>query len=337
MSEVERIDTFKQLNVLSDPRRLSILRLLMAKPATISQLGRLLGEHPAWVRHHVKKLELIGLVELGSTQISGGYVEKYYRPKARAFILHEMILPESPETETLILIGSHDLALNKLTKRLRKKIDLNLLTLPMGSLDGLVALRQGIAHLSSCHLIDIDSGEYNLPYIRYFFPDRAVILVTLAHREQGLLVSPGNPHQIQGLEDLVKDEITFINRNQGSGTRLWLEKQLAKSGIPTESIPYHQQVAHTHTTVAEAVITGQADVGLGLKAAARESGLDFIPLFRERYDLIIPEELYQNHYFQTLLNELNGKVFRDIAASLGGYETAHSGDLIFPQDNFNHN
>ncbi len=219
MNDLEYIKSLEQIKLLSDPRRLAILRLLMVEPATLTHLGRILGEHPAWVRHHLKQLEDAGLVEMVTSQVSGGFVEKYYQARARAFIFQEIILPDASRAESVVLMGSHDLALNLLAERLQGSAGLNLLALPVGSLEGLVALRQGLAHLTGCHLLDAESGEYNRTFIRHFFPDREMAAVTLAHRVQGLMVAPGNPKGIRGLGDLGGGDLTLINRNRGSGTR----------------------------------------------------------------------------------------------------------------------
>ena len=222
------MDTFKvlqdleQVKTLSDPRRLAILRLLMSGPATLTQLGRSLGEHPAWVRHHIKKLEESGLVEISSTQITGGFVEKYYSAKANALLIQEMILPQSPQISTVVLMGSHDIALERLSRHLaQKQVGVNLLVLPVGSLDGLVALRQGLAHLTGCHLLDPENGDYNRPYVRHIFPDRDISMVTVAEREQGLILPPGNPLEIYKIEDLIRPDVRlpteYVDQEPGSG------------------------------------------------------------------------------------------------------------------------
>ena len=330
MTEIEQIKDFEQIKIISDPHRLAILRLLMAGPATLTQLGRVMGEHPAWIRHHLKQLESAGLVEMKTAQVSGGFVEKYYGAKARAFYFQEMILPETSGKKIIVMLGSHDLALNLLAQRSIDNSGLQLIIQPVGSLDGLVALRQGIAQMSGCHLLDVQSGEYNLPFIRHLFPDRPVVLVTLAHREQGLLVAPGNPHQIRGLEDLARQDVTLVNRNRGSGTRLWLDKQLEKMDITPERVRGYNQEAHTHTAVAMAIQYGRADAGLGLYAAARLARLDFIPLFQERYDLALPEAEYQAAGMQSLLDYLQSRHFRSLVDGLGGYDTHHTGEELRP-------
>ena len=333
MDDIGYVKNFEQLKILSDPRRLSILRLLMAASATLSQLGQVLGEHPARVRHHLKQLERAGLIELTETRMVRGFVEKYYRATARAFIFNEIILPQNPVPgkESIVLLGSHDIALGLLTERLQNyKGSAEILALAVGSLEGLVALRQGTGQIAGCHLLDIESGEYNLPYVRHFFPDRPVVLVTLAHREQGLLVVPGNPHRIRGLEDLARPDLILINRNPGSGTRLWLDRQLTRSGISYQQVRGYIQETRTHTGVAQAILQGKADVGLGIQAAASQFGLDFIPLFQERYDLVIPREQVESQRLQPLLNHLQSGEFRRAMDGLGGYDTAHTGDRLIP-------
>jgi len=323
MQPIEKVHSLNQIKILADARRLAILRRLMDRPATQTQLGQALGEHPAWIRYHLKQLEQAGLVEMVSAQISGGYVEKYYQSTARAFILQQAILPEPARRDALVLIGSDDIALGRLAQ---DQAEMELLVLPVGSLDGLIALRQGLAHLSSCHLLDSQSGEYNLPYVRHLFPGRFMKLVTLAHREQGLMLAPGNPRRIRGLPDLARNDVTFINRNPGSGTRLWLDLQLDRLGLAHEFIRGYTREARTHTEIAQAIAQEQADAGLGLAAAARQLGLDFIPLFQERFDLVMAAENIQEPGYRYLMEALNSGAFRRMAESLGGYNTTHTGE-----------
>jgi putative molybdopterin biosynthesis protein len=323
MDSVKTLNTFEQIKLLSDPRRLAILRLLMAGPATLTNLGQALGEHPAWVRHHVKKLEETGLVEVSEVKITSGVTEKFYRSRAGAFLIQEMVLPKDTNRPTVIFSGSHDLAIERLAGQLSPHI--NMLTLSVGSLDGLVALRQGFCHFSGCHLLDT-GGEYNAPFVRRFFPDRQMTLLTLAHREQGLMLAPGNPKQIRGLADLARPGIVIVNRQRGSGTRLWLDNELHRLGIPTGRIRGYDREVRLHTECACIVRTGEADAAIGLRAAAHQAGLDFIPLFHERYDLVFPQE--QEISLKPLFDSLQTGVFRHSVAGLRGYDTTHMGELI---------
>lgn len=327
MEPIQRVQDFERLKTLADPRRLAILRLLMAKPANLTGLGQILDEHPARVRHHLKQLESAGLVELDSTRVVRGFVEKYYRAKARAFYLQELITPDTGARKSLVVLGSHDLALELLNERLPS---VDILTYPVGSLDGLLALRQGTAHIAGCHLLDAQSGEYNLPFVRHIFPDRVVNLVTLAHRLQGLIIQPGNPRQIHSLEDLLQKDVSFVNRNRGSGTRVWLDRRLDALNLPHERIVGYKNEVYTHTRVGEMVANGKANVGLGIQAVAQQYELDFVPLFQERYDLAIPVENLADRNIQPLLDYLQSGDYRRTVLPLAGYETEHSGELLVP-------
>ena len=323
MFPIQPLRSFQQLKLLADPRRLAILRQLMSGPASLTLLGKALGEHPAWVRHHLKQLEAAGLVELVETRVQSGVVEKFYRACASGFLIQELILPENQARPTIVFSGSHDLAVEHLAHQLAKYLDV--LSLPVGSLDGLVALRQNLCNLSGAHLLD-PSGEYNLPFIRHFFPDRAMQVVTLAHREQGLMTAPGNPKTIRSLTDLARAGVTFINRNPGSGTRLWLDSQLLAQGIPSDSIHGFENSVSTHTECARLVQTGKADVALGLRAAAHQFGLDFVPLFHERYDIVFSKD--QSTTLAPLLDTIQTSAFRRGIEALTGYETTHTGEQI---------
>jgi putative molybdopterin biosynthesis protein len=322
MEKVETLHAFEQIKLLSDSRRLQILRLLMASPASLTQLARTLGQSPAWVRHHVLALESANLIELSEIRTTGKIVEKFYRAKAGAFLLQELILPEG-DKPAIVFSGSHDLALEQISEQIADH--LTLLTLPVGSLDGLVNLRQGLCQISGAHLLD-KSGEYNAPFVRHLFPDRTMDLVTLAYRTQGLMLAPGNPKGVRSASDLTQTGLRFINRNPGSGTRLWLDRELERLGVPPEQIEGYEHVVNTHTECARAIAEGQADAALGLQASARQYNLDFIPLFEERYDLVLPRE--QEDALSPLLEHIQTAAFRRNLNTLTGYNTAHSGEQI---------
>jgi len=323
MRSIQQLQTLDQLKCLADPRRLRILRLLMTAPATLTMLGKTLGESPAWVRHHLVQLEAAGLVDLSETRINGRALEKYYRACTDGYLLQQMILPEDSSRSTVVFSGSHDLAVEMLAEYLSPH--LNLLTLPVGSLDGLVTLRQNLSQVAGCHLLDA-SGEFNIPFVNRFFPDRDMYVITLAYREQGLLTTAGNPKSIRGLSDLARGDIRFINRNPGSGTRLWLDHQLHTLDISPESIPGYANNVSTHTECARLVWNGSVDAALALRASANMFGLGFIPLFHERYDLVFPREM--SPHLAPLLDTLQTSRFRHQMDALAGYETAHTGESI---------
>jgi putative molybdopterin biosynthesis protein len=197
--------------------------------------------------------------------------------------------------------------------------------LPVGSLDGLVNLRQGLCQISGSHLLD-ETGEYNTPFVRHLFPDREVEIVTLAYRTQGLILAGGNPRSVKKIADVARPNVRFVNRNPGSGTRLWFDAELKKLKISVENINgYHHEVK-THSEAASLIEAGKADAALGLQAAAHRRGLEFMPLFEERYDLILPHE--NEKTLMPLLNYIQTAGFRNSLKSLPGYNSAHSGEQI---------
>lgn len=322
MKNVAAVHSFGKIKLLADPRRMEILRLLMAAPATLTQLARTMKQSPAWIRHHILALESADLVEVGEIRKTGKVTEKFYRAKADALLLQEVILPKTKKP-AIIFSGSHDLALEGIAEHLEKHV--TLLSLPVGSLDGLVNLRQGLCQISGSHLLD-KTGEYNTPFVRHLFPDRDVEIVTLAYRTQGLMLSGGNPKDIKKIMDIAKPGIRFVNRNAGSGTRLWLDTELRKLNIPVEKINGYDKVVKTHSEAASLIESGRADAALGLQAAAHQHNLDFIPLFEERYDLVLPRE--NEKTLLPLLDYLQTGTFRTELNALTGYNSLHSGEQI---------
>ncbi|MEW5830570.1 MAG: substrate-binding domain-containing protein [Chloroflexota bacterium] len=322
MKKVQPVHAFDQIKLLADPRRMEILRLLMAAPATLTQLARTLGQSPAWVRHHVLALESANLIELAETRLVGKVTEKYYRARASALLLQEVILPKT-DRPVMVFSGSHDLALETAAGQLSRHV--TLLNLPVGSLDGLVNLRQGLCQVSGAHLLD-ESGEYNIPFVRHLFPDHEMEIVTLAHRTQGLILDYGNPKAIRGIPDLAREDVRFVNRNPGSGTRLWFDRELKRLGIPPEQVNGYGLEVKTHSEAAALVARGAVDAAIGLQAAARQHNLDFLPLFDERYDLVLPRE--QEGNLLPLLDHIQTAAFRQETSALTGYNTSHSGEQI---------
>ena len=322
MRKVEPISSFEKIKLLADSRRMDILRLLMASPATLTHLARTLKQSPAWIRHHILTLESAGLIEISEVRKTGKVTEKFYRAKADALLLQEVILPKTKKP-AVIFSGSHDLAFEGIAEHLEKHV--TLLSLPVGSLDGLVNLRQGLCQVSGSHLLDV-TGEYNTPFIRHLFPDRDVEIITLAYRTQGLMVAGGNPKGIKKIGDVASPKVRFVNRNAGSGTRLWFDSEIRRLKISAENINGYDTEVKTHTEAADLIVTNKADAALGLQAAAHQHGLDFIPLFEERYDLVLPHE--NESILSPLLDYLQTSAFRNSLTVLTGYNTAHSGEQI---------
>ena len=233
------------------------------------------------------------------------------------------------ETELLLrLVGSHDLALEVLAGRLRGQLrSVTLEVVPTDSLDGLFALARGAADVAGAHLLDPETGDYNVPFVRRLLPGEAVLLVTLAHRQQGLIVAAGNPKRIQGVADLRRPDVTIVNRHRGSGTRVLLDDALQRAAIDPTTLPGYEREEATHLAVAGAVASGTADAGLGILAAARAYGLDFVPVARERYELALRPSTAGRAAVTSLLETLRSADFRAVVTALGGYDTAESGTV----------
>jgi putative molybdopterin biosynthesis protein len=322
MGQVKTIHSLDQIKILSDPRRLAILRLLMDRPSSITRLARAMGESPAWVKHHIQPMLNTGLIELSHMQKSGKATEKFYRSRADAFLLQQILTPKS-RLPVIIFSGSHDLALEAMAQALAEKV--RLISMNVGSLNGLVNLRQGICQFSGSHLPDQD-GQYNLAYVRMLFPDIPMEVFTLAYRTQGWMFLPGYKRSPKVVSDLVNPRLRFVNRNPGSATRLWLDVEIKKAGIAPSAIHGYDKIATTHTEAAALIKAGKADAALGLQAAAEQNGLDFMPLFEERYDVILPRE--HERSVSPLLDYLQTNKFRQATDQLGGYSTVHSGEQI---------
>lgn len=199
---------------------------------------------------------------------------------------------------------------------------------PIGSFEGLLALRDGRAHLAGTHLLDGESGEYNVPFVRKLLFEEPLVLLNLLHREQGLMVAPGNPRAIESTADLAKSGIRMINRQPGAGTRLLLCMKLAAAGIEPTTLVGFDREATTHAAVAEAVSSGEVDVGVGIRAAAESRGLDFIPLGRERYDLAILKRHYDSPRLMPLREVLTSTEFKRDVSERPGYDASMTGQVV---------
>ncbi len=228
---------------------------------------------------------------------------------------------------TIFAIGSHDMTLDLMAQFLAARRR-RLASANVGSQGGLVALRRGEAHLAGSHLLDPETGVYNLSAIRQYLPGVPVKVVALVERQQGLLVRKGNPKGITGLEDLARPEVRFINRQRGAGTRVLLDYQLAVLGIAPSSIQGYTQEEYTHLAVAAAVASGRADCGLGIAAAAQALDLAFLPLYQEHYQLVIPAEFYASSLLAPLLEVLGDPAFQAAVTAMPGYTVSNMGKLV---------
>jgi putative molybdopterin biosynthesis protein len=238
----------------------------------------------------------------------------------------------APKTleQQVVIAGSNDLALELLIKNANlKRPNCTFSISNVGSLAGLIALKNGNCHIAASHLLDLETGEYNGSFIKKHFPELKIILMNLIHREQGLIVKKGNPLGIKTIKHLANKKLVFVNRQEGSGTRVLLDYRLRENGIDPSEIPGYSRTAYTHMEVALEVFSGSANVGIGIFAAARTLGLDFIPLAKERFDLIIPAENYTTQTVKTLLEVLNSEEFKSDVLKMGGYEVQDTGKIIY--------
>jgi molybdenum cofactor synthesis domain-containing protein len=229
---------------------------------------------------------------------------------------------------TVVIMGSHDITLDILSDEIRRRESgVRIASGNMGSLGGLLALSKGTAHAAGSHLLDAETGAYNVTYIERYLRGVHVHVFNLVTREQGLIVQKGNPKGVKGIEDLARDDLLFINRQLGSGTRILFDYKLGELNIDSSYINGYENEEYTHMNVAVAVLSGMADAGLGILAAARALDLDFIPVVKEQYDLVIPSSFIDDPKIQLLLEVIRSGEFRERVTGLGGYNPEHSGRL----------
>ena len=201
----------------------------------------------------------------------------------------------------------------------------------VGSLGGLLALQRGETHIAGTHLLDPDTGAYNVPDIKRTIPALPVVLIHLVQREQGLLVRRGNPKGIHNLKELTRHDVMFINRQPGSGTRVLLDFELKRLGMEPQAVRGYEREEFTHMAVGVAVVSGLADVGLGVRSAANALGLDFIPVGKEQYDLLFLRSFFESEKGEKLLEVIRSAGFRQAVEALGGYDARSSGEILYQQ------
>ena len=244
-----------------------------------------------------------------------------------------LLRPLSSIRNTIVIVGSHDNTLDVLADELRAgSRSLFLSSSHVGSMGGLMAVKKGLCHLAGSHLLDTADGTYNTAYIKRYLPELSaenrVRLVNLVFRDQGLILPAGNPKGIRGIEDLAREDITMINRQGGSGTRILLDYRLKELALDPDRIRGYRNEEFTHMAVAVAVLSGSADVGLGIFAAAKALGLDFIPVVTEQYDLVVPQVFFESENFKILLNIICSPAFKKRVEAMGGYSTHKTGEVL---------
>ncbi|WP_028575603.1 molybdopterin biosynthesis protein [Desulfonatronovibrio hydrogenovorans] len=243
----------------------------------------------------------------------------------------ELLRPKKELDQVLVAVGSHDNLLDLLANELMGREEpIHLASTHLGSMGGITAIKDQAAHMAGIHLFDPETSDYNFPFLNKYGPELNFRLINLAIRHQGLMVAPGNPKNIHSIQDLTRDDVTFINRQKGAGTRILLDHHLKKDQVRAMDIKGYDQEEFTHMAVAVNVLSKTADCGLGIMAAAKALGLDFVPLARERYDLLIPDYSFSDPKIQALLELLALKKIKDMIAAQGGYEVHFTGQEMKP-------
>ena len=243
----------------------------------------------------------------------------------------ELLVPKGDLDRVLVHVGSHDNTIDLLANELMGLAEpLRLVSSHAGSMGGLTALKAGSALFAGAHLFDPETGDFNFPFIERYLQGLDVTVVNLAIRHQGLIVAKGNPLNIQGVDSLKNENVTFINRQRGAGTRILLDHHLKVAGIKPAEVRGYDNEEFTHMAVAVNVLTGAADCGLGIFAAAKALDLDFVPLAHERYDLVIPTQYMDDPRITTLLDLIRTDAVQQKIAALGGYETDLTGRVMEP-------
>lgn len=277
--------------------------------------------------------KLIQERKIPATRITG----KWTFPKQliEAWIIkhaEENIAPKGKAVQPashIVVMGSHDFSMELLSHELTRAFpDLSLSLSNVGSAGGLIALARGICHLACAHLLDPETHTYNVPYLSTYLPDTAVVVINLVYRDLGLIVQRGNPLNIAGVADAARPGVRIINRQGGSGTRLFFDAELKRLGIASERIEGYADEVATHNEAALAVLGGTADAAMGILPAAKMLGLDFVHLARERFDLIIPRETIASGPIDALLQVVRSESFKEKVLKMSGYDTAATGQFI---------
>jgi molybdate-binding protein/DNA-binding transcriptional regulator YhcF (GntR family) len=244
----------------------------------------------------------------------------------RESIEHDKKKKKDDDLNIIRISGSHDLALDILVSQVQMlKEDIKIKVTHTGSISGLIALREGSVHLAGIHLLDEETAEYNYTYVKHIFPAEEMVMLHLAYRTQGLMFLRNNPKNIKGLEDLSRRDIIFINRQIGSGTRVLLDLELKRRRIQAEQIRGYENELDSHLAVAMKIAQGEADVGLGIQAAAKSHSLGFLPLFRERFDLVTTADIYESGMISPVLKVISSEEFKQAVNNMGGYDTSETG------------
>lgn len=230
---------------------------------------------------------------------------------------------------TLVVIGSHDPLLDEVADMMhRADPTVFMSSSHVGSMGGIMAIRRGEAHAGGCHLLDTETGVYNLSFLKKYFPNGGIRLVRCVGRQQGLMLAKGNPLDIKGFADIAKNGVRYVNRQKGSGTRVLMDYLCEQYAVNVSDIYGYEREELTHTSVAAQIANGSGDAGMGIYSAAQLYDLDFLPICIEEYDLIIPDHAWETPVVQQLIATLKSPAFREKMLAMGGYTVDHPGEII---------
>jgi len=236
----------------------------------------------------------------------------------------------TPSMARNIIISGQDVSLDMLANELEKKVETyRALRSYVGSINSLIAMYRGEADVVSTHLYDGDTEEYNVPYVRRLFSGHSYMMVNMVSRWAGFYVQKGNPHKLRSWDDLKKPGIIMVNREKGSGARTLIEEKLRQHGITGAEITGYDREEKNHLAVAGAVARLEADVGIGIEKAAMMIGVDFIPMIRERYDLVMMKKKENEPLIHAVSEILSSSSFRQALEAIGGYDLTHTGKVMY--------
>ncbi|MDR4949172.1 helix-turn-helix transcriptional regulator [Neobacillus cucumis] len=301
---------------------------------TIEEVSQLLKVSKLTLYDLVKKGELPVFRVGRQMRVDANDLDHYItNHKTKRNLLLSPTVVDLPKFDTKdsnnIVISGQDLVLDILGKHIEKNSPYKSLRSFTGSLNSLISMYHGEGDIVSLHLFDGDTGEYNLPYIKKILVGYPVILINLLSRKAGLYVKKGNPLHLTSWTDLNRGDVKLINRERGSGARILLDEQLRISGISSKEINGYENEETNHLSVASAVSTGMADVGIGIEKAAKIVGIDFVPLIVEPYDLIIVKTPKTEGLIATVKQILSSRQFQSEITSLGDYDTTQTGKILY--------
>ena len=240
-----------------------------------------------------------------------------------------LLCPAEKLKNTVVVIGSHDPLLDELGDMLHVADNgVYMSSSHVGSMGGIMAIRRGEAHAAGCHLLNTENGEYNIAFMKKYFPNGGVRLIRCVGRQQGMMVAKGNPLNIQKFADIAREGIRYVNRQKGSGTRILTDYLCKQDNLDTTAIYGYDREELTHTSVAAQIVSGSADAGMGIYSAAKLYDLDFIPICIEEYDLIVPDHAWETAQVQQMIATLKSDAFKEKILSLGGYTVENPGEII---------